>query len=191
MRVHVQAASPTLRLMEADDDNDEIPLDPPPAQPVLEGELLKKRIDAVVATPALWNRLEIRLGDLLEELGDLDDSLKDDELQSLFTVTIIALGAMHPVVAKEYDPDPYRMSAWYEEEIATGPADEKMGAYMEALFLKTAQPQVASAAAGMLAGYAEDKKIRDEKLEQLITAVCAAIWEAAHWPVDLNPELKN
>ena len=43
----------------------------------------------------------------------------------------------------------------------------------------------------MLAGYAEDKKIRDEKLEQLITAVCAAIWEAAHWPVDLNPELKN
>ena len=177
--------------MEADDDNDEIPLDPPPAQPVLEGELLKKRIDAVVATPALWNRLEIRLGDLLEELGDLDDSLKDGELQSLFTVTIIALGAMHPVVAKEYDPDPYRMSAWYEEEIATGPADEKMGAYMEALFLKTAQPQVASAAAGMLAGYAEDKKIRDEKLEQLITAVCAAIWEAAHWPVDLNPELKN
>ena len=55
----------------------------------------------------------------------------------------------------------------------------------------TAQPKVASAAAGMLAGYAEEKKIRDEKLEQLITAVCAAIWEAAHWPVDLNPEKKS
>lgn len=166
-----------------EDDSEEIRLDPPPPQPVLEGESLKKRIDAVVGNAALWNRLEIRLGDLLEELGDLDDSLKDDELQSLFTVTIIALGAMHPAVPREYDPDPYRMSAWYEEEIATGPADEKMAEYMESLFLKTGQPKVASAAAGMLAGYAEDKKIRDEKLEQLITAACAAIWEAAHWPV--------
>ena len=169
--------------MEADDDNDEIPLDPPPAQPVLEGDALKARIDAVVGSPALWNRLEIRLGDLLEEMADFDDSLKDDELQSLFTVTIIALGAMHPTVPKEYDPDPYRMTTWYEEEIATGPADEKMAEYMETLFAKTAQSKVASAAAGMLAGYAEEKKIRDEKLEQLITAVCAAIWEAAHWPV--------
>ncbi len=172
--------------MDADDENEEIPLVPPPSQPVLEGDLLKKRIDAVVGSPALWNRLEIRLGDLLEEMADFDDSLNDDELQSLFTVTIIALGAMHASVPKEYDPDPYRMSAWYEEEIATGPADEKMAEYMESLFLKTAQPKVASAAAGMLAGYAEEKKIRDEKLEQLITAACAAIWEAAHWPVAID-----
>lgn len=177
--------------MQDDEDTEEIELTPPPAQPVLEGDLLKSRIDAVVGSPALWNRLEIRLGDLLEEMADLDDKLTDDELQSLFTVAIIALGAMHPVVPREYDPDPYRMTVWYEEEIATGPADEKMAEYMEALFVKTAQPKVAAAAAGMLSGYADDKKIREDKLEQLITAVCAAIWEAAHWPVDLNPEVKN
>ena len=136
-------------LMEADDDNDEITLDPPPAQPILEDDLLKTRIDAVVASPALWNRLEIRLGDLLEEMADFDDSLDDDELQSLFTVTIIALGAMHPTVPREYDPDPFRMTAWYEEEIATGPADEKMAEYMDTLFAKTAQPKVASASSLM------------------------------------------
>lgn len=173
--------------MEADDDSADTPLDAPPAQPLLKGDTLRKRIDAVIGDSALWNRLEIRLGDLLEELADLDDSLNDDELQAIFTVTIIALGAMHPVVAKDYEPDPFRMSEWYEQKMADRKPGEEMEDRLEGLFVETAQEQLAATAADMLESMGREKgsEIRAKRMEQLITAVCAAIWEAAHWPVEV------
>ncbi|WP_035610387.1 hypothetical protein [Haloferula sp. BvORR071] len=172
--------------MEADDDED-LPLEAPPAQPLLKGDELQKRMDTVIGDAALWNRLEIRLGDLLEEIADLDESLNDDELQAIFTVTIIALGAMHPTVSRDYDPDAFRMSEWYEQKMADRKPGEEMEDRLEGIFVETAQEQVAATAADMLESMAKEKgsQIRKKRLEQLITAVCAAIWEAAHWPVEI------
>ena len=174
--------------MEPDDESDEISLDPPPSQPLLKGDELQKRIDAVIGDPALWNRLEIRLGDLLEELADLDDSLNDDELQALFTVTIMTLGAMHPAVPNDYDPDAFRMSSWYEQKMESHIPGEDMDDRLEGLFAETAQEQVAATGADILESLSQEKgsKIRPKRMEQLITAVCAAIWEAAHWPVPVE-----
>lgn len=173
--------------MNPDEDNEDTPLEAPPAQPLLKGEVLRKRMDAVIGDTALWNRLEIRLGDILEELADLDESLNDDELQAIFTVTIIALGAMHASVGRDYEPDPYRMSEWYEQKMADRKPGEEMEDRLEGLFVETAQEQVAATAADMLESMSREKgtEIRKKRLEQLITAVCAAIWEAAHWPVEL------
>lgn len=174
--------------MEPDDDYEDAPLDPPPSQPLLKGDLLQKRMDAVIGDPALWNRLEIRLGDLLEELADLDESLNDDELQAVFTVTIMTLGAMHPTVGKDYEPDAFRMSSWYDLKMANRVPGEEMEDRLEALFVETAQEQVAATAADILESMSREKgsKIRAKRMEQLITAVCAAIWETAHWPVSLE-----
>ena len=176
--------------MEADDesDTDDTPLDPPPSQPLLKGELLQKRMDAVIGDPVLWNRLEIRLGDLLEELADLDDSLNDDELQAVFTVTIMALGAMHPVAGRDYEPDPFRMASWYDQKMANHIPGEEMEDRIEGLFVETAQEQVAATAADIIENMSREKgsRIRAKRIEQLITGVCAAIWEAAHWPVTLD-----
>jgi hypothetical protein len=174
--------------MEPDDEYDDAQLDPPPPQALLKGELLQKRMDAVIADQALWSRLEIRLGDLHEELADLDESLTDDELQAIFTVTIIALGAMHPVVDKDYEPDPLRMASWYDQKMANRHPGEEMEDRLEGLFVETAQEQVAATAADMLESMSREKgsQIRAKRMEQLITAVCAAIWEAAHWPVSVD-----
>ena len=174
--------------MEPDDDIDDTPLDPPPSQPLLKGDELQKRLDAVIQDTALWNRLEIRLGDLLEELADQDDSLNDDELQAIFTVTIMTLGAMHPVVGNDFDPDPFRMAAWYEQKMSEHKPGEEMEDRVEGLFVETAQEQVAATAADILENMSREKgsQIRPKRLEQLITAVCAAIWETAHWPVKLG-----
>ena len=56
-----------------DADEENLPLEAPPEQPLLKGDALRKRMDAVIGDAALWNRLEIRLGDLLEEIADLDE----------------------------------------------------------------------------------------------------------------------
>jgi hypothetical protein len=174
--------------MNPEEDNEDTPLEAPPTQPLLKGEELQKRIEMVIQDTALWNRLEIRLGDVLEEIADLDDSLNDDELQAVFTVTIMTLGAMHPVVGKDYEPDPFRMSEWYEQKMADRKAGEEMEDRLEALFVETAQEQVAASAADILESMSREKgsQIRAKRLEQLITAVCAAIWEAAHWPVEVS-----
>jgi hypothetical protein len=174
--------------MEPDEEQDDAPLDPPPSQPLLKGDLLQKRMDAVIGDPALWNRLEIRLGDLLEELADLDESLNDDELQAIFTVSIIVLGAMHPTVGKDYEPDAFRMASWYDQKMAQRNAGEDMEDRLEGLFVETAQEQVAATAADILESMSREKgsQIRAKRMEQLITAVCAAIWETAHWPVAVD-----
>jgi len=174
--------------MEAEDEPEEVPLDPPPSQPLLKGEALQKRIDAVIGDPALWNRLEIRLGDVLEEMADLDESLNDDELQGIFTVTIMTVGAMHPVVDRDFEPDTYRMATWYEQKMESHNPDEDMDDRLEGLFSETAQEQVAATAADILESLSREKgsKIRAKRMEQLITAVCAAIWETAHWPVAVD-----
>jgi hypothetical protein len=59
---------------------------------------------------------------------------------------------------------------------------------LEGLFVETAQEQVAATAADIIESMAREKgsKIREKRMEQLITTVCAAIWEAAHWPVELE-----
>lgn len=161
-----------------------VPLDPPPPQEMLDGDELEQRLQATVGDEVLWNRLEIRLADVLDAFNDLSDKLNANELQVLQSTTLAALGALHPDQVAGYDPDPERMLARYESWIRSGDEQEDLAAYVERIFEETRQPALCEAAADMLFAIEKQggKKLRQKKLDVLMTALAAAVWEAAHWP---------
>lgn len=182
---------PPLGFVEEDDvdfDND-VPLDPLPSQAMLEGDELNDRLQAATGDEALWNRLEIRLADVLDALNDLPDKLNAHELEALQSTVLAALGALHPDQPPGYDPDPERMLARYEAWMRSGDDQEDLADYAERIFEETRQPALCEAAADMMFFLEKQsgKKLRPKKLDVLMTALAAAVWEAAHWP----PVLKS
>ncbi|MCW1922212.1 hypothetical protein OKA05_06585 [Luteolibacter arcticus] len=177
---------PPLGFLDEDDADydEEIPLDPPPSQEMLDGEELNDRIHAATGDEALWNRLEIRLADVLDAFNDLTDKLNANELEVLQGTVLAALGALHPDQPPGYDPDPERMLARYDAWISSGGDQESLGAYVDRIFAETRQPALCEAAADMMMFTEKQtgKKLRPKKIEALFTALAAAIWEAAHWP---------
>ncbi|WP_193213007.1 hypothetical protein [Luteolibacter marinus] len=174
---------PPIGFIEVEDEG-ELPLDPPPRQGLLEGEQLEIRIQMVTGDEAMWNRLEIRLADILDAFNDLSDQISPHELELLQTTALAILGAFHPDQVPGYDPDAERMVARYESWMASGDAEETLEEYLDRIFAETRQQQLCEAAVDLLF-HLEDrsgKKIRKKKLDALITALAAAIWEAAHWP---------
>ena len=173
---------------EADFDSD-IPLDPPSPQEMLDGEELNDRLQAATGDEALWNRLEIRLADVLDAFNDLPDKLNAHELETLQSTALAALGALHPDQPPGYDPDPERMLTRYEAWMRSGDDQEDLADYAERIFEETRQPALCEAAADMMFFLEKQsgKKLRPKKLDVLMTALAAAIWEAAHWP----PALKS
>jgi hypothetical protein len=169
---------------EEDEFDDEIPLDPPPPQLLLDGELLESRLDRTIADEAFWNRLEIRLADILDAFNDLSDKLKEHELQLLQSAVLSALGALHPDPPPGYEPDPERMLARYEAWMRSGDDRETVGDFVDRIFAETRQPELCEAAADLLILLEKEsgKKLRPKKLDALFTAIAAAVWEAAHWP---------
>lgn len=161
-----------------------IPLDPPPRQPLLEGAELEARFDRVIGDEALWNRLDIRLADLLDAFNDLSDKLNATELEALQTSVVAALGALHPEQPPAYEPSPERMLARYDSWIHSGDDSEMLSDYLDRIFAETRQPELCECAVDLLFHLEKDsgKKLRQKKLDALMTAVAAAIWEAAHWP---------
>jgi hypothetical protein len=168
---------------EVDFDND-IPLDPPPLQEMLDGEELNDRLQAATGDEALWNRLEIRLADVLDAFNDLPDKLNANELEALQSTALAALGALHPDQPPGYDPSPERLLARYEAWMRSGDDQEDLADYAERIFEETRQPALCEAAADMMFFLEKQsgKKLRPKKLDVLLTALAAAIWEAAHWP---------
>lgn len=166
-----------------------IPLDPPPRQPLLEGAELEARFDRVIGDEALWNRLDIRLADILDAFNDLSDKLNATELEALQTSVLAALGALHPEQPPGYEPIPERMLARYESWIRSGDDSELMDDYLGRIFAETRQPELCESAIELLLHLEKDggKKLRPKKLDTLMTAAAAAIWEAAHWPPVLDP----
>jgi hypothetical protein len=164
--------------------DDEIPLDPPPPQVLLEGEELEKRLDRTSDDEAFWNRLEIRLADILDAFNDLSDKLNAHELQLLQSTVLSALGALHPDQPPGYEPDPERMLARYESWMRSGGDRESVGEFLDRIFAETRQPELCEAAADLLILLEKEtgKKLRPKKLDALFTAIAAAVWEAAHWP---------
>lgn len=183
--------APPVGFVERDDDfdDDEIPLDPPPPQEMLDGDELSDRLQAATGDEALWNRLEIRLADVLDAFNDLSDKLNAHELEALQSTVLAALGALHPDQPPGYEPDPGRMLARYEAWITSGDDQEDMAAFVERIFDETRQPALCEAAADMMFFLEKQsgKRLRPKKLDVLMTALAAAVWEAAHWP----PALKS
>jgi hypothetical protein len=132
----------------------------------------------------LWNRLEIRLADILDAFNDLSDKLNPNELATLQSSVLSALGALHPDPPPGYEPDPERMLARYESWMGSGDDQESIGAYLDRVFAETRQPALCEAAADLLIHLEKGsgKKLRPKKLDALFTAIAAAVWEAAHWP---------
>lgn len=179
---------PSLGFVEEEEYDDEIPLDPPPPQDLLDGEELESRLDRVIADEALWNRLEIRLADILDAFNDLSDKLNPNELATLQSAVLTALGALHPDQPPGYEPDPERMLARYESWMSSGDDQESVGDFIDRIFAETRQPELCESAADLLIHLEKEsgKKLRPKKLDALFTAIAAAVWEAAHWP----PQLK-
>ncbi len=179
---------PPLGHVEEEEYDDEIPLDPPPPQELLEGDELESRLDRVIADEALWNRLDIRLADILDAFNDLSDKLNPNELEALQSTVLSALGALHPDQPPGYEPIPDRMLARYESWMTSGDEKESIGDYLDRIFVETRQPALCEAAADLLIFLEKEsgKKLRPKKLDALFTAIAAAVWEAAHWP----PQLK-
>jgi hypothetical protein len=179
---------PPLGFVEEEEYDDEIPLDPPPPQELLEGDEMESRLDRVIADEALWNRLEIRLADILDAFNDLSDKLNPNELATLQSAVLTALGALHPDQPPGYEPDPERMLARYESWMNSGDEKESIGDYLDRIFAETRQPSLCESAADLLIHLEKEsgKKLRPKKLDALFTAIAAAVWEAAHWP----PQLK-
>lgn len=169
---------------EEEEFDDDIPLDPPPPQDLLEGESLENRLDRVISDEALWNRLEIRLADILDAFNDLPDKLNPNELDALQSAVLAALGALHPDQPPGYDPDPERMLFRYESWMKSGDDQESLGDFLDRIFAETRQPALCEAAVDLLMFMEKQsgKKLRPKKLDALFTAVAAAVWEAAHWP---------
>jgi hypothetical protein len=71
----------------------------------------------------------------------------------------------------------------------SGDDEEDLADYAERIFKETRQPALCEAAADMMFFLEKQsgKKLRPKKLDVLMTALAAAIWEAAHWP----PVLKS
>lgn len=182
-------APPPVGFVDDQDILDDIPLDPPPPQELLDGSLLGDRLDAATDDETLWNRLEIRLADVLDAFNDLSDKLNPNELEALQSTALAALGALHPDQVTGYDPDTERMLARYESWITSGTEQESLGEYLDRIFAETRQPALCEAAADMLFAIEGKgaKKFRPKKLDAMLTALAAAIWEAAHWP----PVLKS
>lgn len=181
---------PPVGIAERDEDDDEdLPLDPPPPQELLEGEELGSRLDRVIGDEALWNRLEIRLADILDAFNDLPDKLNPHELSTLQSTVLTALGALHPDQPPGYEPDPERMLARYESWMKSGDDQESVGDFLDRIFAETRQPELCESAADLLIHLEKEsgKKLRPKKLDALFTAIAAAIWEAAHWPPVLKP----
>lgn len=167
-----------------------LPLDPPPRQPLLEGAALEARFDRVIGDETLWNRLDIRLADILDAFNDLSDKLNANELGALRTSVLAALGALHPEQPPGYEPIPERMLARYESWIRGGDDAETLSDYLDRIFAETRQPELCESAVELLFHLEKDsgKKLRQKKLDTLMTAVAAAVWEAAHWPPLLDAE---
>jgi hypothetical protein len=178
---------PPLGFVEEEYD-DEIPLDPPPPQNLLDGKELESRLDRVIAEEALWNRLEIRLADILDAINDLSDKFNEHELQLLQSTVLSALGALHPDPPPGYEPDPERMVARYEAWMRSGDDQESMSDYVDRIFAETRQPELCESAVELLIHLEKEsgKKLRPKKLDALFTAIAAAVWEAAHWPPVLD-----
>jgi hypothetical protein len=145
---------------------------------------LEARFDRVIGDEALWNRLDIRLADILDAFNDLSDKLNATELEALQTSVVAALGALHPEQPPAYEPSPERMLARYESWIHGGDDSETLSDYLDRIFAETRQPELCECAVDLLFHLEKDsgKKLRQKKLDALMTAVAAAIWEAAHWP---------
>lgn len=173
---------------EEDEYDDDIPLDPPPPQDLLDGEELENRLDRVIGDEALWNRLEIRLADILDAFNDLSDKLNPNELATLQSAVLTALGALHPDQPPGYEPDPERMLARYESWMNSGDDQESVGDFLDRIFAETRQPELCESAADLLIHLEKEsgKKLRPKKLDALFTAIAAAVWEAAHWPLVLK-----
>jgi hypothetical protein len=169
---------------EEDAPDDDIPLDPPPPQPLLDGEELSRRIEIVTGDEALWNRLDIRLADVLDAFNDLSEKLNPHELEALQTTVLAALGALHIEQVPGYDPDPERMLARHEAWLRSGDEQEELADYVERIFEETRQPRLCEAAADLLFVLEKEsgKKFRPKRLDVILTALAAAVWEAAHWP---------
>lgn len=176
---------PPLGFVEEEEEyDDDIPLDPPPPQELLDGGELESRLDRVIADEALWNRLDIRLADILDAFNDLSDKLNPNELEALQSTVLSALGALHPDQPPGYEPSPERMLARYESWMSSGDEQESIGDYLDRIFAETRQPSLCEAAADLLIFLEKEsgKKLRPKKLDALFTAIAAAVWEAAHWP---------
>lgn len=175
---------PPLGFAETDDDDERIPLDPPSPQRMLEGEILMSRVERVLGDESLWNRVEIRISDVLDAFNDLSDPLNATELELLQTSTLVALAAMHPEAPPGYDPDPERMLARFDGWINGGDGEERIADYLDRVFAESRQPELCDLGMGMMIDMSERqrKKIRPKKREALFTALAAAVWEAAHWP---------
>ncbi|MEK7952947.1 hypothetical protein [Luteolibacter soli] len=182
---------PPLGFLDEDeaDFDDAIPLDPLPPQEMLDSPELDDRLQAATGDEALWNRLEIRLADVLDAFNDLPDKLNANELETLQSTVLAALGALHPDQPPGYEPDTERMLARYEAWMRSGDDQEDLADYAQRIFEETRQPALCEAAADMMFFLEKQsgKKLRPKKLDVLMTALAAAIWEAAHWP----PVLKS
>ena len=146
--------------------------------------MLENRLDRVISDEALWNRLEIRLADILDAFNDLPDKLNPNELDALQSAVLAALGALHPDQPPGYDPDPERMLFCYESWMKSGDDQESLGDFLDRIFAETRQPALCEAAVDLLMSMEKQsgKKLRPKKLDALFTALAAAVWEAAHWP---------
>jgi len=177
---------PPLGFLDEDeaDFDDQIPLHPPPSQEMLAGDDLNDRLQAATGDEALWNRLEIRLADVLDAFNDLPDKLNANEMEVLQSTVLAALGALHPDQPPGYEPDTARMLARYEAWMRSGDDQEDLADYAQRTFEETRQPALCEAAADMMFFLEKQngKKLRPKKLDVLMTALAAAIWEAAHWP---------
>lgn len=176
---------PPLGLSGKEDDLDEeIPLDPPPSQRQLEVKEIDERITRIMEDESLWNRLEIRLADILDAFNDLSQKFNAGELEVLQTTALAVLGTLHPDQPPGYDPNPERMIARFETWLASGDERETTSDYFDRIFAETRQPELCEEAADLLTVLGENagKKLRPKKLEAILTALAAAIWEAAHWP---------
>lgn len=165
-----------------------IPLDPPPRQPLLAGPAMQARFEHVIRDEALWNRLDIRLADLLEAFNDLSDKLNATEKSALRTSVMAALGALHPEQPPGYEPSPERMLARYEAWMCSGDDSERLSDYLDRIFAETRQPELCEQAIDLLLHLDkhDGQKLRTKRLDALMTAIAAAIWEAAHWPPALG-----
>jgi len=172
-----------------DGDDDEIALTPPPPQPLLSAEEVDRRLRDIFSSDELLQEYQLRLFLVFEALKSMETGFNFDERMGLFATVAAAVGAMHPEEPEDFLPDTDRMVEWYRQRISTGEPAETLDDYMTRIAAETRQPEVVEAAYRMITNAADNRrlKIRSKRVEQLYTAACAAIWEAAHWPVKLDP----
>ena len=160
-------------------------LEPPPAQPPLQGKELMRRLMFVTENKASIERHAERLSDFLdgvEQLPEGDFSI--EEAQMLHIAAKFIIFALHPSPPRRFKPDSERMMAWFDEMMDAPDKFADFKDQFQQIVNACGHPELVSNVLDLTVNAAKQVggDVRDQNKYEFIVAVAAVAWEVSHWP---------